>query len=73
MLANGAYPMQDTFEKTKKLADDGLDWYFVQCSMLTNVESIARFGAMLANNGINPSTGERILEPETVKATVTLM
>jgi glutaminase len=31
------------------------------------------FGAMLANNGINPSTGERIVEPETVKATVTLM
>lgn len=57
----------------KKLADDGLDWYFVQCSCLVNVEGIARFGAMLANNGINPSTGERIIEPETVKATVTLM
>jgi glutaminase len=28
---------------------------------------------MLANDGINPSTGERIVEPETVKATVTLM
>jgi glutaminase len=41
--------------------------------MLVNVESVARFGAMLANNGINPSTGERIIEPETVKATVTLM
>lgn len=41
--------------------------------MLVNVEGIARFGAMLANNGINPSTGERILEPQTVKATVTLM
>lgn len=41
--------------------------------MLVNVEGIARFGAMLANNGINPSTGERILEPSTIKATVTLM
>jgi glutaminase len=41
--------------------------------MLVNVEGIARFGAMLANNGINPSTGERIIEPETVKAVVTLM
>ena len=28
---------------------------------------------MLANNGINPSTGERIIEPLTVKATVTIM
>ena len=73
LLANGAFPEQETFEKTKKLADDGLDWYFVQCSMLVNVEGIARFGAMLANNGINPSTGERIIEAQTVKATVTLM
>lgn len=41
--------------------------------MLVNVEGIARFGAMLANNGINPSTGERIVDPATVKATVTIM
>jgi glutaminase len=41
--------------------------------MLVDVEGIARFGAMLANNGINPSTGERIVDPATVKATVTLM
>lgn len=41
--------------------------------MLVNVEGISRFGAMLANNGINPSTGERIIDPETVKMTVTLM
>jgi glutaminase len=73
MLANKAFPTKDTFEATKKLADDGLDWYFAQCSMLASVESIARFGAMLANNGINPSTGERIIEPLTVKATVTIM
>lgn len=73
MLSKGCYPQKDTFEATKKLADDGLDWYFVQCSMLVDVEGMARFGAMLANNGINPSTGERIVEPETVKATVTLM
>ena len=73
MLANGAYPQKNSFEETSKLADDGLDWYFVQCSMLVNVEGIARFGAMLANDGINPSTGERIIEPETVRATVTIM
>ena len=28
---------------------------------------------MLANNGINPSTGERIIEPSTVKDVVTFM
>jgi len=41
--------------------------------MLVDVEGMARFGAMLANNGINPSTGEWLVEPEWVKATVTLM
>jgi glutaminase len=73
MLSLGAYPKKATFEATKKLADDGLDWYFAQCSMLVDAEGLARFGAMLANGGINPSTGERVIGPETVKATVTLM
>jgi glutaminase len=53
-------------EETKRVADEGLDFYFRQCSMLVNAEGLARFGAMLANNGINPSTGERILRPQTV-------
>jgi hypothetical protein len=29
MLAKSAIPQKDNFEKTKKLADDGLDWYFI--------------------------------------------
>ena len=29
MLSKGAYPKKENFEATKKLADDGLDWYFV--------------------------------------------
>lgn len=73
MLANGAYPTKASHEEKKQLADDGLEFYFQQCSMLVNVEGLSRFGAMLANNGINPSTGERILRPSTVQATVTLM
>jgi glutaminase len=73
MLSKGAYPEKESFEVTKKLADRGLDWYFLQCSILVDVEGMARFGAMLANNGINPSTGERIIESKTVQATVTLM
>ena len=73
MLANNCYPQKETFEKTKKLADDGLDWYFAQSAILVNVEGISRFGAMLANNGINPSTGERIIDPITVKDVVTFM
>ena len=73
MLAKGVFPKKETFEKTIKLADQGLDFYFSQCSVIVSVEAIARFGAMLANNGINPSTGEKIIGTETVKMTVTLM
>jgi glutaminase len=29
MLAKGMYPKKTTYEETKKLADDGLDWYFI--------------------------------------------
>lgn len=45
----------------------------MNCSILVNVESLARFGAMLANNGVNPSTGERLLKADTVQSVVTVM
>ena len=41
--------------------------------MNVTVEGLARFGAMLANGGVNPSTGEQVVSSETVQATVTLM
>ena len=66
MLANKAFPQKQSHKETKELADSALDLYFKNCSLLVDVESLARFGAMLANNGINPSTGERILTPKTV-------
>ena len=37
------------------------------------MEGLARFGALLANNGVNPSTGERMLKAETVQSVVTVM
>lgn len=66
MLANNAFPKCRLAEETKDQADKALDLYFKNCSTLVDVESLARFGAMLANNGINPSTGERVLKPHTV-------
>ena len=73
MLANKAFPQKQSHKETKELVDSALDLYFKNCSLLVDVESLARFGAMLANNGINPSTGERILTPKTVQAVVTIM
>ncbi len=34
---------------------------------------MAKFGAMCANNGVNPSSGIRILKPQTVQSLVTIM
>ena len=73
MLCRRCYPKKEPFQALKDLADTGLEFYFQQCSMLVNVEGLARFGAMLANGGINPSTGERIVPVSTVKATLPLM
>jgi len=73
MLSNNAFPVYESAEKTRAKADLALDLYFKACSLLVNVESLSKFGAMLANNGVNPSTGERILRPETVQSVVTIM
>lgn len=73
MLANSAFPQYENADTTRAKAEESLDLYFKNCSILVNVESLARFGAMLANNGVNPSTGERLLKAETVQAVVTVM
>lgn len=73
MLANRAFPQYKSEEHTKEGADRALDLYFKNCSILVNTKSLARFGAMLANNGIVPSTGERLLKSSTVQAVVTVM
>lgn len=54
MLANKAFPSKANADEMKTFADKSLDVYFKNCSIMVNVESLSRFGAMLANNGINP-------------------
>lgn len=63
MLANNVFPKKSNAQETKSFSDESLDLYFKNCSVLVNTKSLAKFGAMLANNGINPSTGDRILRP----------
>lgn len=73
MLANGAFPKKANAKEQKNFADDALDLYFKLCSLLVDVRSLANFGAMCANNGINPFNGKRVLSPITIKACVTFM
>lgn len=45
---------------------EAVDIYTKQCSVGVNAEQLARMGATLANNGINPATGEQIIKREDI-------
>lgn len=53
--------------------DSAVETYFMQCSTLTNVSQLARLGLFLANRGMDPLTGEQILDESGCRAIVTLM
>ncbi len=45
---------------------ESVDIYTKQCSVGVNAVQLARMGATLANNGINPATGEQVIKPENI-------
>ncbi len=53
--------------------EDHLDLYFKQCSILVTARHLAIMAATLANNGINPVTGERALEARYIKNLLSVM
>jgi glutaminase len=50
-----------------------LDLYFKQCSILVSARDLAMMAATLANNGVNPLTGERAIAAEHVKTVLSVM
>lgn len=50
-----------------------LDFYVRMCSLSVTAESLAGMGLILANDGIDPRTGERLLTSHTVKLVKTIM
>ncbi len=50
-----------------------LDLYFKQCSILVSARDLAMMAATLANNGVNPLTGERAISAEHVKTVLSIM
>jgi glutaminase len=53
--------------------DAMLDVYFRQCSVLVTARDLAVMAATLANSGVNPVTGERIITPYAVARTLSVM
>lgn len=45
---------------------ESVDVYTKQCSVGINAQELAMMGATLANNGVNPKTGERVIKAEHV-------
>lgn len=50
-----------------------MDLYLQQCSAVINCRDLAMMGATLANEGVNPVTGERALKAEYVRDLLTVM
>ena len=45
---------------------ESVDIYTKQCSVGVNATQLARMGATLANNGVNPATGERVIKSDDI-------
>lgn len=52
---------------------ESVDIYTKQCSVGVNVVQLARMGATLANNGVNPTTGEQVIKPENIPYVLSTM
>ena len=53
--------------------EDTLELYTKMCSLTVTAESLANLGLILANDGIDPTTGTRLLKTETVHTIKTIM
>lgn len=68
-----AYLLESKDIITPGIVPETLDLYVRMCSLNVTAKSLAGFGLILAQNGIHPVTGERILDENVVKVVKTIM
>jgi glutaminase len=61
------------FGMVHNLAEDALDLYFKQCSILVTCRDLATMAATLSNMGRNPFTGETVFDHHSVKDVLSIM
>ena len=61
------------FEMMDDRIDETLDLYFQQCALLVDCRDLALMAATLANNGINPRSGDRAIQSEYVRDLLSVM
>lgn len=66
MRAKNAFPEGTDIDQT-------LDFYFMWCSLEADTDRLSIVAATLANNGVNPLTGKRVLHADTVRETLSMM
>jgi glutaminase len=54
-------------------AEEAVDLYTRQCSLAVTAHDLAAMGATLADGGVNPLTGERVVGAETARHTLAVM
>jgi len=52
---------------------ESVDVYTKQCSVGVNAKQLAMMGATLANNGVNPATGQRVVKAENISHILSAM
>ena len=67
-----AYLMRNAGSLTGDI-DDVLDVYFRQCSLLVTAADLATMAATLANGGVNPVTGEEVVDRSVTAHVLTVM
>ena len=67
-----AYQMKSA-DRLEGDVDDVTNRYLEACIVGVRVEDLADMGATLASGGIQPATGERILQPETARTILSAM